>query len=256
MDSMHGNQFSFVKEGSRMNKFKIRLALLSFITMLFIRCGILFVIGVALCIIGMRINICLIIGAALLMFLVIISIAQTVHTFSVMRTSEHPFMKDVYRAMNGKDPYTEVGKVIEDDIAGNEDVAGGRLASVFMRQRLNGATAISEFVEVFETFCEEKMPREELVFEYGPSKENDKEYVLCLTREYPVESGKNCQIFLAAVYYLDDENRDLSGLIRSTELETDFFDAVRESEGYKYAEQYQFNDVRTGFLTYDGEKTE
>lgn len=239
-----------------MNRYKIRLALLSFITTMFFRFGILFLAGVVLCIIGLRINICLIIGAALLMFLFIISITQVVRTFSVMRTSDHPFMKDVYRAMNGRDPYTEIGKMSDDDMRDNLDVAGGRFATVFMRQRLNNTTAIADFVDVFETFCKEKMPREELVYEYGPSKQNDKEFVLCLTREYPVEGGKKCQLFLAAVYYTDDENRNLSGVIRNSELETDFFDAVKESEGYKYAEQYQFNDVRTGFSTYDSEKTE
>ncbi|MCR5592201.1 MAG: hypothetical protein K6F79_00450 [Saccharofermentans sp.] len=239
-----------------MNKFKIRLALLSFVTTMFFRFGILFLAGVVLCIIGLRINVCLIAGAALLMFLFIVSIAQTVRTFSVLRTSEHPFMKDVYRAMNGKDPYTEIGKVIEDDVSGNENVAGGRLAAVFMKQSIGDSTSISRVVEVFDTFCTEKMPREELVYEYGPSKENDKEFVLCFTREYPVESGTNCQVFLAAVYYLDDENRNLSGVIRSTELESDFFEAIRDSEGYKYAEKYQFNDVRTGFSTFDNVKTE
>jgi len=60
-----------------MNRFKIRLALLTFLTTMFVRLGIILFIGIALFIIGARINVCRIIGAALIMFVPIVSLIQS-----------------------------------------------------------------------------------------------------------------------------------------------------------------------------------
>ena len=230
-----------------MNRFKIRLALLTFLTTMFVRLGIILFIGIALFIIGARINVCRIIGAALIMFVPIVSLIQSIRTFTVMKNSDHPFMKEINKAMNSNDPYGNIGKVVDEHSIPDENIAGSRIAPYFIKSTLSRFATIEECIDYFERTWEEKIPGEEFIFQYGVTAKPS-EFILCFTRQFPSADSKQTGVIHASVVYTLDT--DLKGEIRSSECEENFFDAVRQSEACKAVQGLQIQDIRTGSRTY------
>lgn len=230
-----------------MNKFKIRLAFVSFFGLFFFRLGIFLLLGIVLMVIGLRIRTCFAIGIALIAFDFIASVIETVKMFRTMRMSDHPVISDVYKAINTDDPYGEMDKVI-DGLNSDPDVAGGKFAVAIMNSWVSKTEkTVPSCVEKFESLCHDPMPGEVLSLEYGPVSDEAGKYSLCLMKEYPVTGGHHVRLFMAMIFRQTDDISSLKGSFDSNSIEGDFFACVRDSEIYKRLSSEKILDVRNGF---------
>ena len=229
-----------------MNMFKVRMAMLSFLSCFFVRLWFFLIAGIVLMVIGSQNRICLAVGVAFVVFDLLVSVIETVKMFMIIKMSKHPVIRRVNEAINSDDPMGEMDKLTMEGFDQDEDVAGGKLAAILLRQRAKMAKTAADHVEIFEQMCDEKIPGEVLIMECGPVEGKD-EYAFCLTRKYPVMGGNaSYSVFMALIYKLNDENREIIEEIRSDEGDEAFFDRVVRSEGFAYADSNRIMDTRFG----------
>ena len=228
-----------------MNKFKWRMAVMSFLSYFFLRLGIFLFAGLILCAFGTRNRMCLAIGVALIAFDLIVSIIETVKMFLIIRNSKHPYIRGVNDAINSDDPYGNMDR-LTGALPDDPNVAGGKLAPIFLKQSLKNRHDAASCVEGFRNMCAEKVPHEVFIMQYGAVEDAKNKFSCTLIRKYPVSSGKVCHVYMSMIYDLRGLE-EFTGSVSSTEVEGDFFDHVIGTEVYKALVDHKMKDLITGF---------
>ncbi|MBO4241747.1 MAG: hypothetical protein IKT14_06745 [Clostridiales bacterium] len=228
-----------------MNKFKIRMALLSFVSIFFFRLGIFLLLGIVLMVIGIQVRTCFAVGIALVAFDFIASVIETVKMFRIIKMGGHPVIEQVNDAINSEDPYGAMDKVMENR-SGDVDVAAGKMACVILKDWTKNDRVTSECVDKFEKMCGEYIAGEKKILEYGPVKDSSS-YSFCLMRQYPLADGTQMRIFMALVFKASEEFSSLRGSFSSDELDEEFFSHVRSTEIYSILSSREFTSRQIGF---------
>ena len=106
---------------------------------------------------------------------------------------------------------------------------------------------LDEIIDVFDFMCKTPIDEDLLLNEYGVYKFTGEElFYYDLVRQFPNDEDEYYQLRVSLMYLPDDENRSIKATIWSDTIDGDFFEYIRKSDGYKYAQKHKFKafDIR------------
>ena len=132
-----------------------------------------------------------------------------------------------------------------------------------LEKNINKHIPLSEIIYVFAKMCDEPLDDSTLIFRYGidyfdgrdnlfsdydnttnPRVRGEQLFGFCMARQYKAEDGKYYQIRVEVMYGLNAISRNYKlTQITDKDVDGDFFDYMRNSEAYKYAETADIKSV-------------
>ena len=132
-----------------------------------------------------------------------------------------------------------------------------------LEKNINKHIPLSEIIYVFAKMCDEPLDDSTLIFRYGidyfdgrdnlfsdydnttnPRVRGEQLFGFCMARQYKAEDGKYYQIRVEVMYGLNAISRNYKlTQITDKDVDGDFFDYMRNSEAYKYAETAEIKSV-------------
>ncbi len=222
--------------------FKRHLVIITFLTNLFIRFGIFLLIGIVLCLIGTKYRVALIIGAALVMFDFVASIYDTMIVMNGLKYGKHPAIEDIRNAMESDDSENALSETIV-QFTNDPDLMKARTGKYLLEEKLNEESTAEDIVAAYEDMCaKEECP--DLVFECMC--QGDK-FFMYFTRDYPNKDGEYYQLRTSLSF--DKPSHGLMELILLSGNKEEFFESVRQSEGYLYATSNKGSDLKIYILS-------
>ncbi len=112
----------------------------------------------------------------------------------------------------------------------------------FMKKRVTPTMTVSEYVEVYKEMCDIYLSDDNLLL-YQCGYWDEGEFSLILTRQYPNEDEEYYQNNMTLNFAETEENKELEECVWHDQLDVDFFDYVRDSAAFKYAETHPIKSV-------------
>lgn len=132
-----------------------------------------------------------------------------------------------------------------------------------LNKSINKNLPLSEIIYAFAKMCDEPLDDGTLIFRYGidyfdgrdnlfsdydnttnPRVRGEQLFGFCMARQYKAEDGKYYQIRVEVMYGLNAISRNYKlTQITDKDVDGDFFDYMRNSEAYKYAETAEIKSV-------------
>ena len=215
----------------------LRLAIITFFMHLFFLFSWIWIIGLLLMLFGRGSQLVTAIGMALVIFSVIISFTKTVALLVAMRNPK--MMQEMY-----PENMDELFEQHNDEIFEQPEALPGRLCVERLRKELAEATTVEECLLAFEKECERPFDDELRLFECGTYSWNKGLFSLSLTRQFPDGGDEFYQVHMELLYEPDDENKKLFESVWDEHVKGDFFDYVRRSKAYHYAQVNKFTKLR------------
>ena len=132
-----------------------------------------------------------------------------------------------------------------------------------LNKSINKDLPLSEIIYAFAKMCDEPLDDSTVIFRYGidyfdgrdnlfsdydnttdPRVRGEQLFGFCMARQYRAEDGKYYQIRVEVMYGLNVISRNYKlTQITDKDVDGDFFDYMRNSEAYKYAETAEIKSV-------------
>ena len=114
----------------------------------------------------------------------------------------------------------------------------------FLKENISANNSVDEIVAVFEEMCKTPIEEDLLLLEYGVYDFTGKDmFYFDLVRQYPDGDGEYYQLRVSMIFAPDKENKKLNDTLWSDDTDEYFFDYIRKSSGYNYAQNHQIKDV-------------
>ena len=125
------------------------------------------------------------------------------------------------------------------------EALSGRICVGKLREQLSNESTVEECVKAFEKICEDPIDDDEmLLFECGIYPWEGDYFSFSLTRQYPDGEDEFFQIKMELIFTADKENRKLFESVWDSRIKGEFFDYVRNSKAYRYAQENKSLKVR------------
>lgn len=212
------------------------MAIASFFIFFFVRFGWAWFIGGLMLLFGGSNRVVLAIGMGLVIFSVLASIIESVRVFFSMNSKK---MQDLF-----PDNMDETIEKYNDEIFEMPEALPGRRCVERLREILNDSSTIEECVSAFEKECKEPFDEEMLLFECGTYSWNKGKFSFALTRQFPDGQDEFFHVTMELLFDPDDTNKKLFDSAWDDHIKGDFFDYVRRSKSYHYAQENKAIKVR------------
>ena len=145
----------------------------------------------------------------------------------------------------------------------NPNCIRGRTWVMKLKEILHDGSSVEEVVAAFEDLCEdmkfdgiltgrvtaglsdeELLARDLLMFECGTFHCIDNDFTIALTRQYPDGEGEFFQFRVEMHFEPNKENYKIFEHMNSDKVRGDFFDYIRGSKSYRYAEKHACRSVQ------------
>ncbi len=213
-----------------MKHMRLRIAVFTFFMHLFVLFSWIWIIGLLLMLFGRGSQLVTAIGMALVIFSVIISFTKTVALLVAMRNPK--MMQEMY-----PENMDELFEQHNDELFERPEALPGRLCVERLRKELAEATTVEECLLAFEKECERPFDDELRLFECGIYPWEGDYFSFSLTRQYPDGADEFFQVKMELIFTADKENKKLFESVWDSRIKGDFFDYVRNSKSYRYAQE-------------------
>lgn len=114
----------------------------------------------------------------------------------------------------------------------------------FLKCNICKKNTIDEIISVFEEMCKSPIDDDLLLNEYGVYRFSGEElFYYDLVRQYPDGEGEYYQLRVSVMFEPDDENRNITDTLWSDDTNENFFDYIRNAEGYEYVKTHNFKSI-------------
>lgn len=213
-----------------MKHMRLRIAVFTFFMHLFVLFSWIWIIGLLLMLLGRGSQLVMAIGMALVLFSIIISFTKTVALLVAMRNPK--MMQEIY-----PENMDELFEQHNDELFERPEALPGRLCVERLRKELAEATTVEECLLAFEKECERPFDDELRLFECGIYPWESDYFSFSLTRQYPDGADEFFQVKMELIFTADKENKKLFESVWDSRIKGDFFDYVRNSKSYRYAQE-------------------
>lgn len=110
----------------------------------------------------------------------------------------------------------------------------------FLKSNISPKNTIDEIINIFEEMCKTPIKEDLLLNEYGVCDFTGEDlFFYDLVRQYSDGKDEYYQLRVSIMFALDEDNRYLEATLWSDDGDEDFFDYIRNSEGYSYAKDHK-----------------
>lgn len=114
----------------------------------------------------------------------------------------------------------------------------------FLKCNICKKNTIDEIISVFEEMCKIPIDDDLLLNEYGVYRFSGEDlFYYDLVRQYPDGEGEYYQLRVSVMFEPDDENRNITDTLWSDDTNENFFDYIRNAEGYEYVKTHNFKSI-------------
>ena len=212
-----------------MKNFKLLVILTGFLSALF-RFGIFILLGIILVVIGnaARAQMCIAVAGAFIAFGFLSSVIDVIRMVHAMKTSDHPALADIRKAMESADSEAEMDKLMG-QYGDDPGLIEARSARFYLQELLHEGCSFEDVIKAYETLGrnEDTPP-----LEYSCITDEDG-LMLFLTWSFDDRNGEFFQLRTCLSY--DKPSKDITELKLLNDDKEKFFEAVRSSKGYQYS---------------------
>ena len=212
-----------------MNKIRLQFAVVSYFFYFFLRFGWALLIGGLFCIFASDNRLLMATGMGLVLFDFIASFIESVRVFLKMGQKNHP-------SMYGFDMDEQIEKNNE-ELFEIPEALSGKICIQKLKEQLSDESTVEECVRAFEKICEDPIDDDMLLFECGIYPWEGDYFSFSLTRQYPDGADEFFQVKMELIFTADKENKKLFESAWDSRIKGDFFDYVRNSKSYRYAQE-------------------
>lgn len=114
----------------------------------------------------------------------------------------------------------------------------------YLKSSISTDNTLDEIIDIFAEMCQMPLEDDILLNEYGVYYFTGKGmFHYDLVRQYPDGAGGYYQIRVSVMFSPDKDNLLLYDALWSDETDGDFFDYIRKSKGYSYAENHKIMSI-------------
>lgn len=125
----------------------------------------------------------------------------------------------------------------------NNEVKGMSLLD-FLKNNISTDNTTDEIINTFEEMCNSPLEEDLLLLEYGVYDFTGEDlFYYDLVRQYPDGDGEYFQLRVSLMFSPDEENRRLDDTLWSDDTDENFFDYIRNSDGYSYAKNHKVKAI-------------
>ena len=184
------------------------------------------------------------IGLGLVSFSFIASVIEAVKTFIQMTSKNYKWIEKMASGEMISEDMDEVIEKYTEEIFEMPEALPGRRCVERLRETISDTSTIEECVGAFEKECGIPIDEETLLFECGTFAWNQGKFVFSLTRQFPDGGDEFFHVTMDVLFEPDEDNKKLFDSIMDEEDKEDFFDSVRRSKSYHYAQENRACKVR------------